>query len=518
MAAERAEFLPRTPWQRIWDPASEHDSTWLTRFAILRLLGLVYFVAFWTAVMQADGLIGSHGLLPMGSYLDAIAQHFGSRWSGFANFPSLFWITDADWLLTGVAWLGALLSLAVLAGYANSIILLVLWFLYMSIVSVGQDWYSFGWETQLLDTGMLAVFLVPLVDGRPFSKTAPPKLVILLFRFLIFRIMLGAGLIKIRGADCWTELTCLVTHYKTQPVPNPLVAMFDSMPLWFHQLGALFNHLCELILPFCVFGPRLARRIAGVVLILFQLSLIVSGNLSFLNWLTIIPALACLDDRVWARLVPKRLVRARDRAAEAAVPYSRRGKIVITAMFCIQAVMSLWVFDNLMSKDQKMNFSFNRLHIMNTYGAFGSVGETRPEIVFQGTEDGTIDKDTVWLDYEFPCKPGDVERRPCVITPYHYRLDWLLWFAAMTGPNDYPWTVHMVWKMLHADETFLGLIAHDPFDGKRPKYVRVVLYHYEVARRGDDDWWYREPIGEWLPPLSAEDPRLLEFMRARGWL
>ena len=514
---EQPDFLPRTPWQRVWDPPPEAGATWLTRFVMLRLLGLVYFVAFFTAVMHADALIGSDGLLPAHLYLDAAADHFGSRAAGFLERPGLFWITGADWFLSLVSWLGALLSLAVLFGYANSIILFVLWFLYMSIVHVGQDWYSFGWETQLLDTGLLAVFLVPLIDGRPFPRTAPPRLVIVLFRWMIVRIMLGAGMIKMRGDPCWEELTCLVHHYETQPIPNPMASMLHNMPLWFHELGAVFNHFCELIVPFFVFGPKLARRVAGVVLIVFQLSLIASGNLSFLNWLTIAPALACLDDGVLKRILPRRLVAARDRAVDRARSPARAHRVAIAVLFCVQAVLSLWVIDNLLSSDQKMNYSFNRLHIMNTYGAFGGVGRERPEIVFQGTDAAVIDKDTEWRDYEFPCKPGDTGRRPCLITPYHYRLDWLLWFAAMSSADEYPWTVHMVWKLLHGNETLLGIMANNPFSRGPPRYVRIVLYNYRLAGRGDAEWWDREPLGEWLPPLSVDDPRLIQFVRARGW-
>ena len=202
-----------------------------------------------------------------------------------------------------------------LSGYANALILLVLWALYSSFVHAGQVWYGYGWEIQLLETGLLACFLCPLFDGRPFPKRPPPVPVIWLFRWLAMRIMWGAGLIKLRGDACWADLSCLYYHYQTQPIPNPLSRYLHFAPRWFHQAGVLFNHLVELIAPFFAFGPRWARHAAGALFVLFQAFLIASGNLSFLNWLTIVPALACFDDSVWSRLLPRRLVARAERAA-----------------------------------------------------------------------------------------------------------------------------------------------------------------------------------------------------------
>ena len=139
----------------------------------------------------------------------------------------------------------------------------VLWALYMSFVHVGQDWYGFGWEIQLLETGFLAIFLCPPLDPRPFPRRPPPREIIWLLRWLIFRIMLGAGLIKLRGDPCWRQLTCLFYHYETQPIPNPLSRTLHFMPAWFHRAGVLFNHLTELVAPWFVFGPRRARLAAG---------------------------------------------------------------------------------------------------------------------------------------------------------------------------------------------------------------------------------------------------------------
>src|SRR5262245_22297753 len=162
--------------------------------------------------------------------------------------------------------------------------------------------------------------MCPLLDGRPFPRRPPPTLVLWLFRWLIFRIMLGAGLIKLRGDPVWRDLTALYYHFETQPLPNPLSRWFHLLPRSVLRGGVALNHLAELVSPWFVFWPRLARLAAGAIIIVFQLVLIFSGNLSFLNWLTIVPALACFDDRFLSRLLPRALARRAASAAGAAQP------------------------------------------------------------------------------------------------------------------------------------------------------------------------------------------------------
>ena len=266
---------------------------WLTRFVILRLLGLIYAIAFLVAINQILPLIGSDGLLPVDIYMNQWSRALGGKGAAFMRLPSVFWFWNSDTALLTVAWIGFALSCIVLAGYANALMLGVLWFLYMSIVHVGQEWYGYGWEIQLTETGFLAIFLCPLLDLRPFPRYAPPFPIIVLFRWLIFRIMLGAGLIKIRGDEIWRQATALFFHFETQPIPGPLSRWFHFLPHTVLKIGVWFNHLGELVAPWFVFWPRLARHIAGIVIVIFQFNIILSGNLSFLNWLTIIPALAC---------------------------------------------------------------------------------------------------------------------------------------------------------------------------------------------------------------------------------
>jgi hypothetical protein len=487
-----------------------------TRFFILRLLGLLYLMGFWILVQQGLPLLGRDGLLPAESFVARWVEYQGGANAAFWRLPSLFILTGVSdrWMLA-LAWGGVLLSLVVLAGYANAIVMAVLWALYMSFVHVGQLFYGYGWEIQLLETGFLAIFLCAPLDPRPLPATDPPLPVLWLYRWLIFRVMLGAGLIKIRGDECWRDLSCLFFHYETQPIPNPLSPLFHFLPHWLGEASVLFNHFCELIVPFFVFGPRRIRHAAAGFLLAFQCLLILSGNLAFLNWLTLIPIVACFDDSRLARLVPARW---RERAKGALVPRGRGQRVATWGLVLVVISLSFGPIGNLLSSQQAMNTSFDPFDLVNTYGAFGSVGRQRDEIVFEGTTDAELSHRTQWKAYEFRCKPGDPNRRPCWMSPYHYRIDWQIWFAAMTNPEGAPWTLHFVWKLLHGDKGTLSLLAADPFPDAPPRFVRATLYRYRFAPLGQKAWWERERLREWLPPLSVDDPRLRRFLVGYGWL
>src|SRR6058998_1891879 len=336
------------------------NSYWLTRFIILRLLGSVYAIAFLIAAQQLVPLIGEHGLTPANHFLTSIQTQLGSRMAGMFKIPTLFWFGISDNALSIFAWIGLGLSLVVLGGYANAILLGVLWAMYMSIVHVGQIWYGYGWEIQLLETGFLSIFLCPLIDGRPFPKCRPPILVIWLFRWLGFRVMVGAGLIKLRGDECWRDLTCMFYHYETQPIPDPISRYLHFAPQWFHKTETLWNHVVELIVPWFSFGPRTARHIAGSLMVLFQVFLIISGNLSFLNYLTIIPFLACFDDTFLRRLLPGSLVKRAEQAAQESQP-SRINNTIAIALSILVAYLSIAPVLNLVSGRQIMNTSFDPL-------------------------------------------------------------------------------------------------------------------------------------------------------------
>jgi hypothetical protein len=499
--------------------AAIRPTYWLTRFVILRFLGLIYAIAFLVAIKQVLPLMGSKGLLPMELYQRRISTALGSDTAGFMRLPSLFWFWHSDTALLTLAWIGFIVSCIVVAGYANALMLVLLWVLYMSFVHLGQEWYGYGWEIQLLETGFLAIFLCPLFDARPFPRYAPPFLIIVLFRWLVFRIMLGAGLIKIRGDEIWRNGTALYYHFETQPIPGPLSRWFHFLPHSVLKTGVWFNHLAELGAPWFVFWPRTARHIAGVVIVVFQVNIIGSGNLSFLNWLTIVPALACFDDGFWAKVLPRRLVY---RAREAAI-HASESKPMITMSWIVASLIGLLSIRpaiNMVSPSQIMNTSFDPLDLVNTYGAFGTVGKKRYNVVFEGTTDADSSDRAHWTPYIYKGLPVELDKRPPQIAPYQLRLDWQMWFASMSSPDEYPWTVHLVWKLLHNDPQIIGLFANNPFPNQPPRYVRAVLYRYSYAPPGNPQglWWNREQMGLWLPPLSINDPRLLTFLRSEGWI
>jgi hypothetical protein len=506
--ATRGQRALRRVWRALEGPPNV-PTYWLVREWILRSLGFVYLVAFASAATQVRGLIGPHGILPAQRMLDAVADKAGSRWQGFVELPSVFWIDAGDTTLTVVCWIGAALALAVILGYGHAAILAALWIVQLSLDHVGQRWWSFGWENQLLETGFLAIFMGSTKSLRTLDVRAPPsKIPIVLMRWLIARIMLGAGLIKLRGDPCWVALTCLEYHFETQPIPNPGGWLMHRLPAWILHGGVVLNHAAELAAPFFVFGPRRARLVAGVVMIAFQLTLVVSGNLAFLNWLTLVPCIACFDDAALRRLVPPGWARAvvdSDR-----LPPASRARTIITAIFAsVVAYKSIDVVVNLISPGQAMNRSYDRFALVNTYGAFGRVDRERLELVIEGTDDATPDDAADWRPYELPCKPGDPERRPCQVSPWHYRLDWLMWFAALDVADDgvigrERWLSPLLDAVARGEPAVLSLFARVPFP-RGVRWVRIVVYRYRFTAPGEPGWWHRERLGALLftPPSSA---------------
>ncbi|MGO9835821.1 MAG: lipase maturation factor family protein [Polyangiaceae bacterium] len=507
-------------WQRLLADTSTYE---LTRFAILRLLALVYFVAFLIVAWQMDPLLGSHGLLPVAPLLAFQKARLGAE--AYWRMPTLFWLGSSDGAMRAACWAGIVLSAAALLGVTNALVQLALWALYLSFVHVGQIFYGYGWEIQLLETGFLAVLLCPLRTVRPLPVSAAPRIVVWLFRWLIFRVMIGASLIKLRGDPCWRDLTCLDYHFETQPNPNPFAWSLHHAPHAVHVAGVLFNHFVELVVPWFAFGFRRWRHAAGILLVTFQVTLILSGNLSFLNWLTIVPAIACFDDTAfaavlgrwaaWRSALLERFQRLRTTRVHARATQ---------AFAVVVGVLSVGPVMNLASCNQAMNRSFDPLDIVNTYGAFGSVDRERYEVILEGTSAAVPGPGTRWEEYELPCMPGDPKRRPSFISPYHYRLDWQMWFvgngAARGEPiEDEPWLVHLVWQLLQGERSPRSLLARDPFPAEPPRWIRAGLWRYRFSQSHEDGaWWTRERVDEYLRPLSLGDRGFREYVRNFGWL
>lgn len=475
-------------WFTPWFSASGYE---LSRLVLQRALAAVYLVAFVSAAMQFRALLGERGLLPAAAFVRRVP---------FRAAPSLFHWRSDDRVTGACAWAGVALSAAVLAGAADAVPLwasmvmwALLWVLYLSFVNVGQIFYSFGWESLLLEAGFLAVFL-----GN--ARTAPPVLTLWLMRWLLFRIEFGAGLIKWRGDPCWRDLTCLYYHHETQPMPGPLSWHFHHLSKPLHRVEVAANHVAQLIVPFGLFFPQPVASVAAGLILVTQLWLVTSGNFAWLNWLTIVLAFAAVDFS--ALTTPSS-------AATSATPLWFAAVVCAAALLIV--VLSYWPARNLISRNQQMNRSFNPLHLVNTYGAFGSVTRVRQEIVLEGTAEERLGPDTEWRAYEFKGKPGDVHRLPRQFAPYHLRLDWQMWFAALSPAYTRGWFEPLIERLLVNDRATLRLLRTNPFPEHPPAHVRALLYRYRFTtreeRRETGAWWHRTFVREYLPPVHASQRR-----------
>ncbi|MCS6798205.1 MAG: lipase maturation factor family protein [Myxococcota bacterium] len=513
--------MVRAPMERFDEIGRRPPTTWwLGRFVFLRLLGLVYTVAFLVALEQAVPLIGERGILPATWWLERVAAG-RSYAEGFAELPSLFWWTGAsDEALRIAALIGLVLGIATTLGATHALVLAMLWWLQLSFVHVGQTFWAYGWETLLCEAGLLAVFVAPVRSVGPFpAGHAPPAIAPWLLRWLTFRLMFGAGLIKLRGDPCWIELSCLDFHYETQPNPHPLSPWFHALPPWVDRLGVLFNHAVELAAPPLLFAPGRWRIAAVASIVAFQAMLIASGNLSFLNWLSIAVALGCLDDRALAPLLPAAYRARLERLAREPPTPSRAARIAVWTYAGLVVVLSIDPVVNLLSRGQLMNASFDRLRMVNTYGAFGVVDRERLEVQLEGTLDDPLDPRARWLAYELPCKPGPPERMPCLVTPYHYRLDWQMWFAWHGEERSEPWLVRLADLLLRGEPAVRPLFRHDPFGARPPRAIRVTLWRYRMAGPFEPGiWWRRERLPyDWLPPVWRGQPSFESFLERWGW-
>jgi len=472
-----------------WFDAGDYE---IARQVLQRGTAAIFAVAFLSTAMQFPALLGDRGLLP--------APDFIARTPAKA-YPSLFRWRYSDRMLRTVAWTGFVVALLLVAGvpqlagpWAPAVAFLVLWVLYLSIVNIGQTFYSFGWESLLLEAGFVVAFL-----GS--NEAAPPLLTILFIRWLVFRLEFGAGMIKMRGGREWRDLTALDYHHETQPMPNPLSRLAHLLPKPVHRVEVLGNHIAQLVVPFFLFAPQPMASVAACIVILTQLWLVVTGNFAWLNWITIVLAFAGISDPFVHAVLP--FVPA-DLGTDAPSPVW--WVVIVVLVMALLVVLSWQPLRNLFARHQLMNASFNRLHLVNAYGAFGTVTKERYEVVIEGTDAGDpADASAEWREYEFRGKPGDPRRIPRQFAPYHLRLDWLMWFLAL-GYRDERWFQVLLVKLLLADRATLRLLRLDPFHGERPSAIRARLFLYRFASRAERRetglWWIREPVAELVRPVG----------------
>jgi lipase maturation factor 1 len=479
IAKRRSQFFAIT-WVTFGAPQSLSYARleWL----FLRILALIYFGAFTSLAVQVNGLVGSEGILPAGRFLAGVREALGIR--GYFIAPGIFWIAHGDVFLRAAAWTGAAISLVLLLGRAERIALACLYVLYLSLCTIGRSFLAFQWDMLLLEAGFLAIFL-----GRS-------KWIVFLFRWLLFRLMFLSGFAKLASHDhSWRDLTAMSYHYLTQPLPTPVAWYMYQLPLDVQRASTAFVLFTELAVPFLILGPRVWRRIAFLLLVALQCLIFLSGNYAFFNLLTLALCLFLLDDAI----LPKW-----PRQARSAVTSPALAKTVAVLILGLSAV-ELWGV--LVARPEPLDFVVENVApfgIVNTYGLFATMTTERPEIIVQGSSDGVT-----WLDYEFPYKPADLQRAPRFVAPYQPRLDWQMWFAALSGYRSEPWFVNFMLRLLQGSRPVTGLLAKNPFPGAPPNYVRALVYDYRFTdwkeRRETGDWWHRRARGIYLRAVSLHD-------------
>ena len=454
-----------------------------------RLLGMVYLLAFVSLLVQVRGLYGSRGILPIRDYAAALRRNLGA--TGCGHFPSLFWFNTSDTFITGCAGMGVFLSLLLACGIATLPSLILLWLIYLSFTSMGQDFLSFQWDALLLETGFMTIFL-------PLATPAPP-LVCLAYQFFIFRFMLSAGLVKLGSGDLnWRTLRALCFHYETQPLPNRVAWYAHQLPEWVQKFSVLGTFFFELLVPFCCLGPAPLKLAGFCLLVLFQALLMLTGSYGFFNILTIVLCVPLLDDRYmglagWAATLP----------APASSPFMVYLVSTIFMLFLSLNVLQLIRLFYHSSLISRLLAFLRPWYVSSPYGLFAVMTVDRFEFVIEGSNDLKN-----WQPYEFRWKPGDPAVPPKQAAPHHPRLDWQMWFAALNPAFVEPWLKNLVLRLLEGSPAVIALFRKVPFRDVPPAYIRLVVYRYHftdwATRRTGGGWWQRSETGESAPMTLTE--------------
>jgi len=489
-------------------PAERMASYQFTRRIFLRLLGLIFLAAFISAWVQIDGLMGSRGILSVQSFLAAVRSVVGSE--RYWQFPTLCWLNASDGFLHFLCGGGVVASVLLILGIGWPALGVSAAF-YLSLAVAGQDFFYFQWDYLLVEAGFLATFFAPVWFGfwrRP-GEREPSRVVLLLLRWLLFRVMFMSGVVKLASGDAsWRAWTAMRFHYMTQPLPSWISWYFFQLPAWFQTFSCGVVFLAELVIPFLIFGPRRVRLIAFWGIIIFQMLIAITGNYGFFNLLTILLCCTLPDDAFWAWLLRRRTV-----AKQVAAPPRWRGWIVlplgalllaVTIPECVDAFGRQIVWPR---AQVALAEYLDPFRIANGYGLFAVMTTGRLEIDIQGSNDGLE-----WKAYAFKWKPGDVDRAPAFTTPHMPRLDWQMWFAALGDISQNRWMVFFMERLREGSEPVLGLLRTNPFPDHPPKYVRAVMYDYQftdmATRRSTGAWWKRQYVGIYyeLQPDETDQP------------
>ena len=485
-------------------------------------MALAYLAAFWSLGSQVTGLIGERGILPAGEYLAVVRA---ARPEGYLGvLPTLGWLGVSDAALLGFCVSGAILALAAGAGTLSAPALVLCYVLYLSLVHLGQVFLHFQWDILLTEAGFLAIFVAPWSPRPrwPREIAAPPRAMVWMLRLLLFKLMLSSGVTKLSWDDpTWWDLSALSYHYWSQPIPTWLAWYAHQLPIWVHRLscGAMF--FIEIVLPFGIFGPRVARITAFWGFVGLQLLIGLTGNYGFFNLLTLVLCLPLLEDADLPR--PVRELLAGGTVASPEPPRWRR--FVWAPVAAVLALLSVVPITEAFRSDYwsdrpdhpllTLRAWSHPLLISGSYGLFRTMTTARPEIEIQGSLDGTN-----WRTYEFRYKPGPTGTPPPFLGPHMPRLDWQMWFAALSAERlavhgdegvrywwtrQDPWVQRFAMRLLEGEPSVVGLLAEDPFSGERPRFLRLVLWRYSFTEWEGcaGGWWAREHVTTLLGPIQA---------------
>jgi lipase maturation factor 1 len=464
-------------------------------WTFLRLLGLIYFVAFLSFGLQASGLIGSHGILPAAEYLHAAEEYFG--FAKFWSVPTVLWLNSSDAMIHTIWIAGVILSALLLSGTNWRVVRITLFFLYLSLVTTGQDFMTYQWDALLLEAGFLSFFL------------GSSTLIVKLLRWLLFRLVFLSGAVKLLSHDpAWHHFTALPVHYETQPLPTPMAWYFYQFPPGFQRLSVGFVFFVELLVPFLILAPRRLRISAAFSIALLQALIALTGNYAFFNLLTFALCLFLFDDKAFRWRLPNNVLKRLPHApVENSVHslFRRSCLIVYVLVLFVSGFQMVDTFSRLhwMPAD-KIISAVAPFEVVNAYGLFAVMTTARAEIVLEGSNDGTT-----WLPYEFKYKPGDPARRPPWVAPHQPRLDWQMWFAALGDYHSNPWILHLMARLLEGSPQVLQLLPRNPFPNAPPNYLRALLYQYHFTtpaeRHRTGKWWKRELRGDYVPAISIRN-------------
>jgi len=495
----------------LWGKHFEQPEHFLTRWIFLRLLGVIYLIAFVSLWTQINGLIGHNGILPVDQYMSAAKQQCDVQGIGLERYhilPTLCWLNSSDGFLQFQCAAGVVLAIFLIVGIAPAPALALLWLFYLSLITVGRDFLGFQWDNLLLEAGFLSIFLAPWRLLPKLSHEAPPSRIVLwLLRLLLFKLMFSSGCVKLASHDpTWRDLTALTFHYCTQPLPTWIAWYANQAPLWFLKFSCAAMFAVELGAPFLIFMPRRIRFFGGGAIALLQILILLTGNYTFFNLLTLALCLLLLDDFVIQKIWPRRF---KEQTVPKTKPHWRPaftvplacvfGSISFLQIAAIPGVQSV-----LLIPIAAVDGWLGPFRTINGYGLFAMMTTSRHEIIVQGSNDGVH-----WLDYEFKYKPGDINRRPVFVAPFQPRLDWQMWFAALGDYRENPWFGNFCVRLLQGSPEVLALIEKNPFPGKPPIYIRAEVYDYHFTtfaeRRATGAWWKREYLGEYLPVVSLHE-------------